>query len=374
MNFIIQILLAQRNKLILVWILIVAILLLLGCGNSSSPGNSQVGSAVFRLGIKEPAVPAGSERIQSASASAGTPIDCAAHGIATINCKILNSDSAIVIEETFPCSQHEGRIKNIPAGDNRDIVIDAINEDKILVYRGQKLEVKIPAWETTNLGTIELIPLENVENIIIDAGEDQKAVIKQVVQLDAAGSKSVFDTPLSYNWSISSAPSGSTVTLSDATNVSPRFIPDVKGRYTIELIVEDELANSNRDSVIVVAEDPNIDNSLNVFSCSFLEESTVELTEGQSYWIRMSIGCEGDNGYDTAVNNYENISLTVTLNGQELQLHKDTKIEYNSGAGFWEINGYYNTGVLERGNYKIIGTSYDSGNYVDSATFFIITE
>ena len=37
----------------------------------------------------------------------------------------------------------------------------------------------------------------------------------------------------SYNWTITSAPAGSTATLNDATTQNPDFIPDVAGKYTI---------------------------------------------------------------------------------------------------------------------------------------------
>ena len=40
-------------------------------------------------------------------------------------------------------------------------------------------------------------------------------------------------TQASYNWTITSAPAGSTATLNDATTQNPDFIPDVAGKYTI---------------------------------------------------------------------------------------------------------------------------------------------
>jgi hypothetical protein len=40
-------------------------------------------------------------------------------------------------------------------------------------------------------------------------------------------------TQASYNWTITSAPAGSTATLNDATMQNPDFIPDVAGKYTI---------------------------------------------------------------------------------------------------------------------------------------------
>lgn len=207
---------------------------------------------------------------------------------------------------------------------------------------------------------------------VADAGACQAVVIKQTVQLDGSGSSDADGDPLTYDWVIASVPRGSRASLSDMTIVNPTFTPDVAGEYTIQLVVNDGVENSDADRIMVVAEIPNNTNSFNVFSYSFLPGSTIKLASGGSYWIRMSIGFEGDNGYNEAVDDYENISLSVTLNGNELELYESTRIEYNHLVNFWEINGYYYTGVLEKGTYEIVGTSYRGGNYVGSAKFFII--
>ena len=199
-----------------------------------------------------------------------------------------------------------------------------------------------------------------------------QAVIKQTIQLDGSGSSDADGDPLKYIWSITSAPGDSTASLSDTTIVNPTFTPDVAGPYTIQLAVNDGVENSDADSIILVAEMPNNWNSFNVFWCSFLEDSTITLASGESYWIRMSIGFEGDNGYNEAGADYENISFSVTLNGTDLELYGSTRIEYNHGVGFWEINGYYHSGTLEKGTYEIVATTYRGGNYFGTVTFFII--
>ena len=109
-----------------------------------------------------------------------------------------------------------------------------------------------------------------------------------------------------------------------------------------------------------------IENSINVFACQFAGGYIVN-SEGW-YWIRMSIGFESDNGEAEARADQPNISLAVTMNGTTLPMDGDTVVEYNDGAGFWEINSYHCTGTLAPGTYTIIGTSYRSGEYVGSAT------
>ena len=156
----------RHNHLDLFWMVMLAVLLFAGCDNSSTTGEGQVGAAVFRLEIKQPAAPAAPERFQSASASAANQIDCAGCGIEAINCKIYDAEGTIITEETFACSLHEGKIDNIPAGEDREIVVDAVGEDNILLYRGWIKGVSIPAWETTDLGVIELIDM-GMENGLV---------------------------------------------------------------------------------------------------------------------------------------------------------------------------------------------------------------
>ena len=66
-----------------------------------------------------------------------------------------------------------------------------------------------------------------------------------------------------------------------------------------------------------------------------------------------------------------NISLKVRMNGIMLPMDHSTVVEYNNGAGFWEVNSYHCTGNLEPGQYTIVGTSYRKGEYIDSATFVL---
>lgn len=125
---------------------------------------------------------------------------------------------------------------------------------------------------------------------------------------------------------------------------------------------------------------------LNVYSSDNGERplvNTLELQSGRSYWVRMSDGMNGGLFRDKedkseaeaiAYVNKEDITFSVILNGSELKLSGATKIEYNNYADFWEINGYYCTGILEKGSHKIVGTSYHGGNYVDSASLTLIAK
>ena len=119
----------------------------------------------------------------------------------------------------------------------------------------------------------------SVFNLIANPGADQTALVGQVVQLDASGSRETTNTPLTNQWRFVSAPAGSTTALSDPAAVNPTFFVDEQGTYVIELIVnngtEDSLpkqvritvpnriaiANAGLDQAVTVGENAVLDAS-----------------------------------------------------------------------------------------------------------------
>ncbi len=96
--------------------------------------------------------------------------------------------------------------------------------------------------------TINQAPLAN-------AGEKQLVLTGSAVTLDGSGSLDVEGSTLAYNWSIASAPAGSSVSLSDTTIVNPQFTPDLNGEYVVSLSVNDGHSESAESNVTVVASD-----------------------------------------------------------------------------------------------------------------------
>jgi N-acetylneuraminic acid mutarotase len=86
---------------------------------------------------------------------------------------------------------------------------------------------------------------------VADAGPDQDFSTGSLVTLDGSGSSDADGDTLTYSWSITSAPEGSTAALSDAAIVNPTFTPDVAGEYTIQLVVNDGTEDSDADTVLV---------------------------------------------------------------------------------------------------------------------------
>ena len=69
--------------------------------------------------------------------------------------------------------------------------------------------------------------------------------------LDGSGSKDVDEDPLSFLWSFTARPAGSTAALSDPAMVKPTFKVDRAGDYVAQLIVNDGTVNSAPDTVTI---------------------------------------------------------------------------------------------------------------------------
>ncbi len=110
--------------------------------------------------------------------------------------------------------------------------------------------------DTVVVSTENLLP-------IADAGLDQTVAVGATVQLDGSASTDPEAQSLTFQWTLASTPSGSAVTVTNPTSVSPTFVADVAGTYVVQLIVDDGLAASAPDTVTVTAmiNDPPVANA-----------------------------------------------------------------------------------------------------------------
>ena len=96
---------------------------------------------------------------------------------------------------------------------------------------------------------------------VADAGGDQSVLAGEPAQLDGSGSSDPDGDALTYAWTILTAPSGSSATLSDPTAQTPSLTPDLPGLYSVQLIVNDGALDSPPASVTITAIDPaTVDN------------------------------------------------------------------------------------------------------------------
>lgn len=92
---------------------------------------------------------------------------------------------------------------------------------------------------------------------VADAGQDQNVAVGNLVALDGSASSDTDGDSLTYSWTLTSAPAGSSSTLNNATSVSPNFTPDTAGAYEVSLIVNDGTTNSASDSLTITADAAN---------------------------------------------------------------------------------------------------------------------
>ena len=100
------------------------------------------------------------------------------------------------------------------------------------------------APDTVTISTTNSKPTAN-------AGPDQTAAVGATVTLDGSGSLDVDGDALSFRWSFTARPAGSTATLSDPFAVSPTFTVDRPGSYALQLIVNDGTVDSDPDTVAI---------------------------------------------------------------------------------------------------------------------------
>lgn len=91
---------------------------------------------------------------------------------------------------------------------------------------------------------------------VADAGIDQFAVAGDTVMFDGSGSTDGNLDPLTYVWSIVSAPVGNTAVLTTPNSSQSELAIDVAGVYVISLMVNDGFIDSTPDNLTVTAVTP----------------------------------------------------------------------------------------------------------------------
>ena len=173
---------------------------------------------------------------------------------------------------------------------------------------------------------------------VADAGADQKGTLNSVIILDGSGSRDTDGDTISYDWTLTSAPTGSVSTLSDADTDNPTLIPDVGGLYVASLVVNDGKVDSTSDSITITSGFlfPEYD-PLGVFTnCTTTFERTFGINTPNQY-TNTTVGLE--------TVNYISGSLTGTVTndgGGELA----SFTTYNDGTSFKLLRA----DIIEDGN------------------------
>jgi hypothetical protein len=78
------------------------------------------------------------------------------------------------------------------------------------------------------------------------------------VTLDGSASQSPAGAPVSYQWTLTEKPAGSTASLSSPTSVRPTFMPDVAGSYTVTLVTHANGVASQPNAVKITCVTGNV--------------------------------------------------------------------------------------------------------------------
>ena len=170
----------------------------------------------------------------------------------------INNNGVVVGEsQTLSSNNYRAFIWDDTNGmrDLNDLVDDLGAFNYLSLATGINDSGVITGWGYTDANSTivrAFILIPNVEHIpVADAGPDQSVFVGDLVTLDASQSTDGDGDPLTYSWSLTSTPMGSSATLSDVNAINPTFSVDLPGVYTASLIVNDGTSDSTADTVVI---------------------------------------------------------------------------------------------------------------------------
>jgi hypothetical protein len=148
---------------------------------------------------------------------------------------------------------------NVGQATQVDLAAAGFSAGQILAIVAENASTGSPAdltsvgfWSGTQVPAIEAALAANTAPTA-NAGPDQEVATGVEVELDGSGSSDINGDTLTYAWTLTSVPEGSTATLTGATTVDPTFTPDLAGAYVVSLVVNDGTVNSAPDTVTITA-------------------------------------------------------------------------------------------------------------------------
>ena len=105
--------------------------------------------------------------------------------------------------------------------------------------------------------TVTVIASSSNAAPVASPGNAQNTITGMTVTLDGSASQDANGDPLTYRWTLTSKPSGSTASLSSSNSVKPTFTADLAGNYVATLIVNDGTIDSASNTVTVIASSSN---------------------------------------------------------------------------------------------------------------------
>jgi hypothetical protein len=112
------------------------------------------------------------------------------------------------------------------------------------------LEVKDTNGDSSPIDSV-IVTIEEGQLPVANAGVDMTVMELESVTIDGTSSFDPLGRELSFTWSISSSPVGSTAALIDSTQAQASFVPDIAGVYLLSLIVDNGVSQSSPDVALV---------------------------------------------------------------------------------------------------------------------------
>jgi hypothetical protein len=106
-------------------------------------------------------------------------------------------------------------------------------------------------WAPSAADTV-LVSFTNLPPVA-SAGPNHTTVVAEAVVFDGTGSSDPNGDPLTYSWSLVSAPAGSVASLSNGSTAQPGLTPDLPGQYVVSLVVNDGLVDSPASNATLMA-------------------------------------------------------------------------------------------------------------------------
>jgi hypothetical protein len=248
----------HSSSLILVLLILGVLMVACGSGGGSS-SEGGVGSISFDFVMATP---------QSSGVVAGQQLHqaefpCEDNDVETIEAQVLDENEVLLAEGgPWPCTDGEGTISEVEAGDNRIVKIIARNSEGDIVFAGRSDPFSVQAGETTSVETIELviassIPVTNQDSAITD---EDTAVIIPVLGNDPDTyynpSGDYFGTLDPTTVAVVSNPlSGNTEVNADGT---VRYIPNANsnGADSFTYTVQDDFGATSNETLVTVTVNP----------------------------------------------------------------------------------------------------------------------
>ena len=124
------------------------------------------------------------------------------------------------------------------------------------VFGEYQIQLEVNDGEFNSLDTVVISTLNSIP--VANAGENLDIVAGTTVMLNGADSNDADGDNLTYSWSLSNMPFGSSANITEATTNMPTLVTDLPGIYIAQLIVFDGIAYSDPVTVTITAAATNV--------------------------------------------------------------------------------------------------------------------